>query len=744
MIEDSVQPAAELAAVLLEAKLAVPLDRPGSVSRYGLIERARSSACRVVAVTAPAGYGKSTLLTQWANIDGRRVAWVSLDRLDDDPSALLSVLAAAFARISGHDDLMAGAAGLALSALGRAAPRLASAVRTSDTPFVLMLDDLQEIRSPDCHDVLEVVLAAVPPGSQVVAASRSAQPHVARLRVQGQTMELGPADLALNPEEAQQVFAGAQLHLPIEVAEVVTTRTEGWPVGVYLAAVIAAENGGETLGISGDDRYVADYLYRESLLQLPPEVQHFLRCTAVLDQLHPPLCDALLQESGSEGRLRDLEASSQFLVPLDRRRHWFRYHALFREFLLGELRRVDPDLVVTLHLRAADWYEANGSPALALEHLLQTSDLDRCVQLAARLALPTYQSGQQLTVHRWLSTLGDATVASHPPLAVQAAWLAALTGHPLDADRWAASVDTATHGGPPVDGTASFASARALLRALLCRRGPRQMFIDASFATSAEPPWSRWRAMALILSAEAQLLLGDRGRARRLFVETHSVAAVLGNVNNMILSAAELSLLAMDDGRWQEARHHLDLAMITLEAEQLDDYVTSVMTFVAAARLAVHDGDRAEANRQLVRAMRTRPASTFALPYLAVRSRIQLARVHASLADRTAARHLLHEIDDILRHRPDLGTVVAQVADLRKSLALNTDATMTAGTPLSPAELRVLPYLQTHLTFPEIAERLFVSKNTISTQVRSIYRKLGTSTRNETVTMATAVGLLGG
>ena len=449
MIDDSVQPTA-LADVLLEAKLAVPLDRPGTVSRDGLIQRARSSACRVVAVTAPAGYGKSTLLTQWAHVDDRRVAWVSLDRLDDDPSALLSVLAAAFARISGHDDLMAGAAGLALSALGRAAPRLASAVRVSDTPFVLMLDDLQEIRSPDCHDVLEVVLAAVPPGSQVVAASRSAQPHVARLRVQGLTMELGPADLALNPEEAQQVFAGAQLHLPIEVAEVVTARTEGWPVGVYLAAVIAAENGGETLGISGDDRYVADYLYRESMLQLPTGVQHFLRCTAVLDQLHPPLCDAVLQESGSEGRLRDLEASSQFLVPLDRRRHWYRYHALFREFLLGELRRVDPDLVVTLHLRAADCMEPT-DPRRWPWSICSRRPTWTGVSgwPPASLCRPTSP------VSSSRSTAGCRPRRRHrrelPPARSPAAWLAALTGHPLDADRWAASVDTATHGGPPVD-----------------------------------------------------------------------------------------------------------------------------------------------------------------------------------------------------------------------------------------------------------------------------------------------------
>ena len=163
---------AELEAVLLEAKLSAPHRRAGSVSRAGLIETARARDCRVVGITAPAGYGKSTLMAEWAETEHRRVAWVSLDRLDDDPSALLSLLASAYARISGHTDLVADMRGLGVSALGHAAPRLASALRTSPVPFVLMLDDLHELRSPACHDVLSVVISGIPHGSQLVAASR--------------------------------------------------------------------------------------------------------------------------------------------------------------------------------------------------------------------------------------------------------------------------------------------------------------------------------------------------------------------------------------------------------------------------------------------------------------------------------------------------------------------------------------------------------------------------------------------
>ena len=512
--------------VLLDAKLSVPQLRPGSVSRADLIERARASDCRVVGVTAPAGYGKSTLLVQWALAEDRRVAWVSLDRFDDDPAVLLTVLASAYARVSpGDDDLVADVSGLGVSVLGRAAPRLASVFRASPVPFVLMLDDLHELRSPACHDVLGVVISGIPRGSQLVTASRSEQPHVPRLRTSGDALEFLASDLALEVAGAEQIFAEAQVSLTRELAAAVIERTEGWPVGLYLAAVIASETDAEALTISGDDRYVADYLYRESLSQLPESTQRFLRCTAVLDQLCAPLCDALLGVSGAQDRLRRLEASSLFLVPLDRRREWYRYHALFREFLLGELRRVEPDIVMKLHLRAADWYEANGSPAMALEHLLNTNERDRCVQLVTALILPTYQAGQMSTVQRWLSALGDSAIEEYPPLAVLAGWVAVLTGQTAEAQRWAAILDAASFDLVPVDGTASFDSARAMLRAFMCVAGPEQAMTDASFAVAAEPPWSVWRDQALCACAEAHLLTGDVERAGALFAESSAAAA---------------------------------------------------------------------------------------------------------------------------------------------------------------------------------------------------------------------------
>ncbi len=744
-VRDQAPAAMEVDRLLLDAKLSVPQPRRGSVSRSGLIEAARASGCRVVGITAPAGYGKSTLLSQWALAEDRRVAWASLNGFDDDPAGLLTLLASAYARVSpGNDDLVADMGGLGVSALGRSAPLLAAVLSTSQAPFVLMLDDLHELRSPACHDVLGVVISGIPRGSQLAAASRSEQPHVPRLRAAGDAWELGASDLALDVDAAEQIFEQAHVSISRGAAAAVTERTEGWPAGLYLAAMIARASDGEGPTVSGDDRFVADYLYRESLSQLPENTQRFLRRTAVLDQLCAPLCDALLDDASSQDRLRELEASNSFLIPLDRRREWYRYHALFREFLLGELHRAEPDVITTLHLRAADWYEANGSPALALEHLLSTTtQRDRCVLLVTQLAIPTYKAGHMSTVRRWLSALGDPAIEDFPPLAVIAGWVAALTGQTAEAQRWAALLDAASSDPAPVEGT-SFESARRMLRAVMCAAGPEQMMSEASIAVAQEPPWSPWRDTALYLNAEAHLLTGDVDQACALFAEASSVAATNSNADCLVLSEAELALVAMDRGRWKEAAERLERGLAVVDEHRMHDYATSVLVVAVAARHAVHRGDLEQADRLIARAMRARPSCTFAMPFMAVGVRLQLAKVHLARGNISTARHLLREIDDILLHRPDLGALVDQVSALRGLLTSSTQGEPGGAPPLTAAELRLLPYLQTHLTLAEIGERLFVSRNTVGSEVTSIYRKLGVSSRADAVRQATAVGLLGG
>jgi LuxR family transcriptional regulator, maltose regulon positive regulatory protein len=740
---DAPAQAPELGRLLLEAKFSVPEPRLGAVSRAKLIETARSSDCRVVGVTAPAGYGKSTFLAQWARAEDRRVGWVSLDRFDDDPAMLLVSLAAAYGRADpGCADLVADMRGPGLSVLGRAAPRLASVLGTSPVPFVFMLDDLHEVQSPACHDVLGIVISGIPRGSQLVAASRSEQPHLPRLRASGEALEFGSGDLALDAAGARQIFANAKVGLTPESAAAVTERTEGWPAGLHLAALIIKDSRGHERTVTGDDRYVADYLYREALIRQPEDVQRFLRRTAVLDQLSGPLCDAVLASSGGAGQLRRLEAASLFLIPLDRRRQWYRYHALFREFLLGELGRSEPELIITLHQRAADWYEANGSPVLALEHLLDTTDRDRSVRLATALTLPTYNAGRLSTVQRWYRAIGEAHIGRYPPLAVLRCWEAVLTGDTTGAERWAAALDASSFEGVPLDGSASFESARAIVRAAMCASGPEPMMADAAFAVAQEPAWSPWRAKALWALGEAHLLAGHLHEARAVLAEASVAARTIGNTDTIVICESELALLDADRGQWPEAAGRLERALATIDEHRLHDYVTSLVAFAEAARLSVHRGDLTEARRQLTRAMRARPSATYAFPFAAVRLRLQLAKVCFSIAEVVMARQSLREIDDILTHRPALGTLTGEVEEFRRVLE-SSAAGVTGRAALTPAELRLLPYLQTHLTASGIAERLFVSSHTVKAEVKSIYRKLGVSSRNDAVQKATAIGLLG-
>jgi LuxR family maltose regulon positive regulatory protein len=267
------------------------------------------------------------------------------------------------------------------------------------------------------------------------------------------------------------------------------------------------------------------------------------------------------------------------------------------------------------------------------------------------------------------------------------------------------------------------------------------MTADAAFAVAHEPAWSPWRADALWILGESHLLAGHPGEARAAFAEGSATAAALHIPAAITICESQLAQLDMDGGDWQEAASRLELALATIDENRMHEHVYSIPAFAGAARLSLHRGDLNEASRQLTQAMGALPSATYLLPYRAVRLRLQLARAYVALADRATARQLLREIDDIVRHRPALGTLTGKVEEFR-GLTSGAAAGVTGRPPLTPAELRLLPYLQTHLTADRIAERLFVSSWTVKTEVKAIYRKLGVSSRNDAVQKAAAIGLL--
>lgn len=733
-------PQPEPGARLLQAKTTIRMPQPGAVSRRSLIDRARATAATVVAVTAPAGYGKSTLLAEWAAMDDREVAWAAVDELDDDPVALLALLAASCQGISPH----AGAVsqqmgGIGAGVLGRSAPLLAAALGQAPAPFVLFVDDVHAASSDACRDVLEVILAGMPAGSQIVLSSRHEHDFLARFRAEGTIFEIVSDDLRVDADGARMIFAGVNADVSDEALAMAVERCEGWAAGLRLCA-LAVQAGSDIGELTQDGAFAADYLYDEALAGLSDEVREFLQRTAVLDELSGPLCDAVLQRDGSLAVLRDLEARNVFIVALDRRRRWFRYHDLFRAFLLAELHRAQPADIAPLHRRAAEWLERNDSPERAVEHRLAAGDLPRAGQLVAELAMPVYQSGRVAVVDRWLAQLEAGDVAMSSGVLAIAAWIAMLRGRSAAAEKWLDALRRVPSPGPSPESASPARSARAMIGVAMCAHDSARLLHDARLAVDFEPEQSRWRGPALYLLGTAHVLAGDVAASREAFLVASAHARRAHNTLAAVLSDAELAVLALERGSLEAAAAHAGDAMATVDERHLDGYPTITLALAVSARVALRQGDTAAMTRFLARAMRARVDCNHAMPFVAVRSRLQLAMAFAAIGDGPSVAQLLTEIDDILARRPHAGHLARQTAEFRRVLG---DELAMGLRPLTPAEMRLLPYLQTHLTVAEIGSRLFISRNTANTEISAIYRKLGAGSRSAAVERAIELGLLG-
>jgi LuxR family maltose regulon positive regulatory protein len=721
------------------------------VRRTALIDRLLASpSVPVISVVAPTGYGKTTLLTQWADAaeeNGRRVAWLGIDKADNDPAVLVTDITAALHQVEPTDRVLVNARPfLGGSVAPNVARRVASTLSSTTGPTALVLDHTELLRDQQCRDAVAELAMHIPSRSQLVIAARDVPPvPTALLRARGDIVEIGVDDLAMDEREAAALLEGAGLRLAeAEFAELLR-RTEGWPVGLYLAALaLKAGSPGTNAGFAftGDDRLMADYLRSEVLSRLSRRKVRFLTRTAVLDRMSAPLCDAVVGATNSAHLLESFERSNLLVVPLDRRAQWYRYHHLFRDLLRAELGRREPELVQQLHSRAAAWCEANGLPEMAIDQAQAAGDADQVARLVTSLTLPTYASGRADTVRRWMAWLEDKhLIEKYPPIAVFGAWVELLQGESAGAERWADVAERSSFDGELPDGS-TMDGWLALLRAALCREGVERMGRDAEVARHGLAPGSQWRGPALLLEGISHLLDGDADRADRILAHTVDVAMHVGAVTAASLALAERAVVAIEHRHWAEAGALADRALEIVQDGDLGDYGPSALAHMVAARVSLHRGDVPGARENLARAARLRLALTSAIPFLAVQVRLELARAYLELADAAGARVVLREIRDILHLRPDLGVLPKQVDELRSTLDTIRGGAVGA-TSLTTAELRLIPLLSTHLSFPEIGERLHVSRHTVKTQAMSVYRKLGVSSRSGAIERAHEVGLLG-
>ena len=732
---------------LVEVKLAAPLSRPGTVAKADVIARLCTSTVPLVTVVAPAGYGKTTLLAGWAEADPRPFAWVALDRSDDDAVVFLRYVAAAVHRVeplpSGVFDGLSGPGG---SSWALRVPRVGSALAALERPLVLALDDLHAVANPSCLDVLAELLRYVPAGSQIAIASREEPPlPLARWRAEGSVCEIGATELRMDEQEAEVLLEAAGVELETAELSELTERTEGWPAGLYLAALSLQAGAPSSVGpasLNGDDRFVSEYFRLELLSRLPAAEAQFLKYTSVLDRMSGGLCDAVLETTRSAHTLETLERTNCFVVPLDRRTGWYRYHHLFGELLRDELERTEPEVLPALNRRAMDWCIASDFPEAGVVYGHAAGETDTVAGLVDALALPLHYDGRIETLEEWLGWFGDDDLRRYPALAVFGAWVRALTGRPADAERWLALADGATSTIPLADGSATIEPWVATLRAHMMPNGVEQALAGADLALNQLPPESEWVPVALLGRGVAHALLGATDRATDDLTATVEKGLAMGSVEEIYLAQAQLALLAAKRGSWGEAGRRAAAALAVVDDAGLGDYSSSALAHVATARVALHERRQEDARAVLTHAHRLRPMLDHAIPWVTIQVGLELTRAHLALSEPAAARTVLTETEQVLQLRPDMGTLVDDMREMREHVAATSGPGGAWAMSLTGAELRLLPYLATHLMFPEIASRLFISRNTVKSEAVAIYRKLGVSSRSEAIERAVELGLL--
>jgi len=607
------------------------------------------------------------------------------------------------------------------------------------SPIVLVLDDVHVLRNVECRAALSVLADHVPDGSRLALAGRAGPPlRIARLRAKGKITEIGPRDLSFTREEASSLLRAAGVALgQVEMAEL-HERTEGWPAGLYLAALCLREGGPFAAAVSfgGDNHLVSEYVESEFLSRISPRQRAFLTRTAVLERMCGSLCDAVLDVAGSAEVLADLAGSN---VLLDRHGEWYRYHHLFRDMLLAELRRQEPALMPVLRRRAARWYLDNSMPEAALEYSMAAGDVDGAAQLVGPLTVSAYRQGRVATIQRWYGWLKDrGGIEGHPMAAVLASFFSALAGRPVETERWADAVDRWQYGDLARPDDPSVEAWAALLRAMLCRRGAEQMCADADEAVRRFAAESFMTPTPALMQGIARVLCGDLDGSEVSLENAVRVGEQIGLPEHVAVALCERALVAMARSQWDRAEAHAERAGTVLRRAGIEESYATPLVSAVRARTAMQGADLPAVHQGLASAQRLRHLLTYALPHFAVQARIELARVYLALADPASARTLIREVDDLLRRRPGLGTLAADAGALRDQLSKERGSGVPA---LTAAELRLLPLLSTHLSFPEIAAELFLSRYTIKSEAMSIYRKLGACSRSQAVARSRELGL---
>jgi LuxR family maltose regulon positive regulatory protein len=584
----------------------------------------------------------------------------------------------------------------------------------------------------------------LPLRSQLVVTSRSEVPvPIARWRAQSRLVVLDGESLAMDVVEATALFEAAGVALHEEQIELLVDRTEGWPTGLYLAALAVKQQSDVVAAVSrfaGDDRLVADYLREEIVRTLPRRTREFLTRASVLETMTAAACDSVLDREGSSDALRDAARQCSLVIPLDRAGATYRLHQLLLDALRAELHRTHPALERTLHERASRWCEAIGDFDGAVSHAAIAAD-DQRSEALIWTATPVFTGdGRTATVERWLSRYTHDEIAARPALAVSAAWSALTAGDAPRLAYWARIASAADPDTSLPDGTRVGAAA-ALLRAGLAEEGIEQMRADAALAFALDRPGSPYRGIARFLEGSALRLLGRPVEARDRLAD----GAMIGALHVRTIEAhclAGLAAVSMERGDDDQARELVDRSLGIIEQFDLVERPAIGYPLAIAALVCARTGDSMVARGHAKQALFNLATLGTIFPWGGADARIMLARTALLLGDVAMARELSRDARGLLVLVGDRHLFDRRLAELEHATDAEHLPIGVIASPMTPAELRVLRYLPTRLTFAAIADELYVSRNTVKTQAISIYRKLGVSARDSAVASARALGLL--
>ena len=726
---------------LRESKRRVPTVPPWVVSRPRLSAARRAAERgRVVLVSAPAGYGKSTLVAQWSDLDPRPCGWVALGSGDNDPVVLLTHVVAALERTgSVCGELLEELSGRMPRIREVAIPLLAADLGERD-PFVLVLDDVEVITAEKGRAILAFLVDQVRFGCQLVLVTRG-DPGVplGRLRARGDLVEIGTALLTLDPMETRDVAASRGLELSDAAAGDLCERTEGWAAAVALATLALRGRGDAAVraaGLSGDQRQIADYLLEEVLDRQPDHLKRFLLGTSILDHMTAPLCDAVLGIDEAAGLLDVLARSNAFVVSLDDHREWYRYHHLFRDLLRAELKRRHPELLPAYLRRAAGWCERHGAPAEAFAHAHQAGDLAHAGRIALAVRDEFASRGQIESLRLWLDRCTDDEIGSDLQLSIAAAWVFGYLGDAARARRFLAAAERAPLDVMSADGTPSLRSALASLRSAMAPDGIPQMLRDAELACAYEQKTGvRWFLGGRRAMGAAHLLLGCPQEAIAVLRESLALSTDRPELSHTrVFTLGYLVFAATELGERRDAQRWASEVGWLAAQQHLHDTIYGAIACTAGALAHNQRGDQAEAARQLENVRRLRPLLRTG-PWLNADLALRCADISLDLGDVTGAIELAQVAGDALQGYPDAGTLPGRLQRLEGRIRRGQDYGLT------PAELRLIAFLRTHLSLQDIAERLHLARATVKTHVASIYVKLGVTGRSDAVEVIEQAGL---